>query len=122
MNKNVLAVLVVLAILVVAGYFIYQNYEEKKKWERLCFALPRTGDASVFGPYYWDAMHTLANRVPCSICRGYAEKFMVFFHDTVNAKLGKPLHDEANFKFFTQLFADMNRGVDVWAEGYVPGA
>lgn len=121
MNKNLALFLVVLAVLAIAGYFIYQNQQNNKKWERLCFNLPRTGDASVFGPYYWNALHTIAGKVPCSICRGYAEKFMVFFHDTVNSKLGKPLYDEANFKHFTQLFADMNKGIDVWSKDYVPG-
>lgn len=89
-------------------------YFKNKDTETVCYKLPNTTDPSKFGPDYWAAFHDLAHRVPCPGCRGFAEKFMVFFHDTVNLKTGKPIQDEQNFKQFTQLYCDLNAGKDVF--------
>lgn len=117
--KNLPIILLVIAIILLSA-LLYQQKRHESKTKTLCFDLPKTVDTTVFGPKYWSAFHTLAENIPCSGCRGFAEKFMVFFHDMVNKKLGKPLYDEKNFTFFTHLIADIDAGKDVFAEGYVP--
>jgi len=117
--KQHLPLIIFVITLLIISVILIKMYQKNKEFERLCFELPRTGDSSVFGPHYWAAFHKLAHNVPCSICRGFAEKFIVFFHDTVNKKLGKPIYDQENFSYFTRLFADMDRGVNVFSKDYV---
>jgi len=78
------------------------------------FHLPTTHDPATFGPVYWNAFHTLAQDVPCPACQQFAVKFMTFFHDTVNLKTDKPLHDEANFNTFTDMFAQIKAKGNKW--------
>lgn len=49
------------------------------------------------GSHRWKNIHTEADLVECDRCRPKAQKLMVFSHDIVNAKLGKPIFDEKNF-------------------------
>ena len=65
--------------------------------EKICYELPVTPETKVFGPKYWEAFHDLANRIPCGNCRQAGSSFMVFFHDLVNMKLGKPIYNKENF-------------------------
>lgn len=95
-------ILLIIALILVISYLNTTRVE--------VFALPRSSNPSVFGRHYWSAFHKLANDVPCAKCKGFAEKFMVFFHDTVNLKLGKPIFNQPNFDYFTQLFSDINAG------------
>lgn len=98
------------AIVLIVIIIIAINHQRKKTTETLCFDLPASFDPSIFGSKYWNAFHSLASKIPCGMCRGFAEKFIVFFHDTVNMKLGKPLYDKENFDYFTSLFAKINQG------------
>lgn len=68
-----------------------------KNKEKVCYDLTKNPDPAVFGPQYWAAFHNLASRVPCGTCRGFAEKFMVFFHDVVNRKINHPIFDQKNY-------------------------
>lgn len=89
--KNIIYLIIIVAVLIIGIQFI------KKRTNSTCYVLPKNIDPDVFGPYYWKAFHNLADRIPCSLCKPYAQKFMIFFHDTVNKKLGKPLYDEKNY-------------------------
>ena len=105
---------VVLAILGI-NYLIKTNKKGVPTGtERLSFDLPTTVDPAVFGPQYWKAFHTLAHEVPCGFCRGFAERFMVFMHDMVNVKLGKPIYDVTNFNYFTDLIAKIAANDNKW--------
>lgn len=89
-TKNILiGVLGLLVILLAVSYF--------KNKDKVCYVLPKTSDPKIFGPKYWAALHNITERIPCGSCRGFAEKFMVFFHDVVNAKLNRPLYDSSNY-------------------------
>lgn len=102
--------LIILLIILVVAVVVYSMYQKNKRVETTCFELPLSRNPQVFGSQYWKTFHTLAHKVPCVFCREFAEKFMVFFHDVVNMKTGKPIHDQQNFDKFTQLFADINKG------------
>lgn len=71
----------------------------------ITFNLPSDSDPNIFGKEFWSAFHKLAAEIPCESCRGEAEKFVIFWHDSVNLKLGKPLYDEKNFN---EVFEKIN--------------
>lgn len=93
-------------ILILITYFGTEKYNEptdtvtfkkKKDYDIVTFKLPSTIDATIFGPEYWKAFHTLAEMIPCSICRKDAVPMFRFVHDVVNKKLKKKLHDPENY-------------------------
>lgn len=89
-TKNILiGVIVLLAAIILFSYM--------KNRDKTCFLLPKNPDPTVFGPKYWEALHKMMGDIPCPICRGFAEKFMIFFHDTINKKLLKPVYNQANY-------------------------
>ena len=54
----------------------------------------------VCGPVWWRVLHSVAEAIRdegCSQCGAEAVDFVRFWHDLVNRKLGKPLHDRQNF-------------------------
>jgi len=75
--------------------------------DRVTYDLPKSKDTKVFGPDFWAAFHDLAKRVPCDECRDKAESFMVFFHDMVNVRVGKPVYDEKNFKTWVTYVSNL---------------
>ncbi len=98
----------------IIGLFLAYVYDRNKK--RLlsemqmndnCFLLSNDVDPSVFGPSYWNAFHTLADKVPCPSCQSFATKFISFFHDMVNLKTGKCLYDPANFNAMADLVTNV---------------
>lgn len=102
---------VVLIVVVVLGLlFLIVKSQEQKTTKKMVFVLPTTHYPPAFGPSYWNAIHSLVKEVPCPTCRDYAERFTVFFHDTVNYKLGKPLYDKENFNYFLDLFSKVRDG------------
>lgn len=105
-SKTIIALLVV--ALIIVAILGYRRQKEIKSGT--CFDLPTESDPSKFGPAYWKAFHTLAEKVPCGACKGFAVKFMVFFHDLVNLKLNKPIQDQANFDYFLTVFSDLKAG------------
>lgn len=109
MNKKiVIPFIAVIAILV----FLYEKFKDKDT-KHLCFNLSTNPDPSVFGKSYWEAFHTLAGDIPCSGCKTFAEKFMVFFHDLVNIKVGHPIYDQKNYDYFLQFFSDLKSGKNI---------
>lgn len=110
-------VLIIVVVFAVA-YFASKNSGGDISTTTKCFTLPTTSDPTVFGPPTWKAFHSLAESIPCPHCRRYAEKFIIFFHDTVNLKTGKPLYDPSNFNKFTKLISDIKAGVPVWSDSY----
>lgn len=111
---NSTKIIIGLGAALVVGGIIYYSTQNKKSSdiEKVCFNLPTTVDTSVFGPEYWNAFHTLASKIPCGGCRGFAEKFMVFFHDLVNVKTGAKIYDQANYNYFLSAISKLNSGVD----------
>lgn len=111
-NKKYYAIGGGLLLLLVLAVIYFRDRTGDSK--TVCYDLPTTTNPEIFGPHYWAAFHDLGSRVPCPGCRGFAEKFLVFFHDTVNVKTGKPLYDKENFDQFTQMFCDIKEGKDVF--------
>lgn len=69
----------------------------RKDYDIITLKLPNSIDTEVFGSKYWEAFHTLADMIPCSLCREDAVKMMVFVHDIVNKKIGHPVFDKQNY-------------------------
>lgn len=106
-------ILIGLGFLVLAGIIIYLYNKSKKEaaalasansggTKRVCFDLPTSSVPADFGPAYWNAFQTIAADIPCEGCRTYAEKFISFFHDVVNRKVGKAVYDQANYDYVFQ--------------------
>ena len=102
------ALIIGIIVLAVLGINYLRTRNENKETEDITFRLPTSVDPEVFGPSYWNAFHTLARKIPCSLCRGEAESFMQFFHDYVNLKLGKPLKYPDNFAYWTERIAQIH--------------
>lgn len=109
---------VIIGLLVYAGIYAYLRNKkeagEASPTERDCFSLPTTSNTEIFGPAYWKAFHQLAHQVPCSGCRDFAEKFMVFFHDMVNIKLSRPIYDQKNFDEMSELVMKVKLLNNTW--------
>lgn len=114
MEKN--NIFIAVSIIVILGLLFFAYKKSKgvpvESLERQCFDLPTSVDPTVFGPKYWEAFHKLAAEVPCGGCRGFAEKFMVYFHDLVNLKTDKPIFDKATYEYFNKSIAKLNGGND----------
>lgn len=106
-TKNILIGVIVLLVLIIL--FSYMKNRDKT-----CFTLPRNPDPTVFGPKYWAALHKMMSDIPCPVCRGFAEKFMVFYHDFINVKLGKNIHNVENFNYFTDLIGKVRANNNTW--------
>lgn len=92
-TKNILLILLAVAFIVVLYLYVNKKYDLQTD----CYNLPTDVNPAVFGPKYWAAFHNLAHKIPCSGCRDFAEKFMVFFHDVVNQKVGHPIYNRDNY-------------------------
>ena len=92
-SKNILLFAAIIAVVVLL--YLYVNKKSSNGTD--CYDLPKDVNPDVFGPKYWYALHDITHKIPCPGCRGFAEKFMVFFHDVVNKKLGKDLYDRDNY-------------------------
>lgn len=96
--------------------FVYEPSEtitvhKRKEHDLVTLKLPNTDRAEVFGPKYWEAFHSLAGMIPCSICRDKAVPLEVFKHDVVNLKLDKPVYDRANWKKHVALVNELDKKV-----------
>lgn len=102
---------VIVAVAVtIAAFYLYMEHiyvpdktvtvQERPTQDVVTLVLPNSASPAVFGPKYWEAFHTLADRIPCGECRDKGSAFVRFFHDLVNRKLGKPIYDQANFDFW----------------------
>lgn len=80
---------------------------ERPQYDVVTLKLPRSIEADIFGPKYWEAFHTLTNRIPCSICRDKAVPFMSFFHDVVNQSTGKPIFNKENYNKHIDLICKL---------------
>lgn len=117
MDKGYKITIGILVLIIIALIYIHfrdrsVKKEEVKGWETLSFKVPTTVDPTVFGKYYWNAFHTLADKIPCGGCRGFAEKFMIYFHDLVNVKVGHPIFDRPNYDYFNDSICKLNMGQD----------
>lgn len=73
----------------------------------VCYNLPTNSDPEVFGPYYWKALHDITHRIPCPACRKDGVPLMIFMHDTINYKIGKPFFDLENFKKWQKYISEI---------------
>ncbi len=65
------------------------------------------------GPTVWGVLHGVAAAMRdevCAHCGEEAVKLVSGMHDLVNVKLGKPLHDAANFKAVAGKYATAGTG------------
>ena len=75
----------------------------RKEYDIVTFKLPNSGNTQIFGSKYWEAFHTLAEMIPCSICRKDAVPMMSYMHDLVNYKINhtpnfNEIFDKKNFE------------------------
>ena len=47
-------------------------------------------------------MHHIVDGIECDSCRDHAKKAFSGFHDHVNAGLGEPIYDKANYHRFVK--------------------
>lgn len=106
MKISVWFILLALAVGAAAMYVFFMNFYEpaetitikNRPLNKVVFLkLPKSIEAEVFGPKYWEAYHKLTEMIPCSICRDKAVPFMRFFHDVVNKETGKEIFDKENY-------------------------
>lgn len=95
------AIIIILAIAVI---FLIYKYHEKCAG-KTCFDLPEHGPN--WGSKYWNAIHTIADMIPCSICHDDGVELFKFSHDLVNYKLGKKIWDQKNFDTWVQKIIDI---------------
>lgn len=98
-NVVLIAVLFLIIGILVASWII--------KYNNVCYDLPEHGSTSEWGPKYWKAIHDIANRIPCSLCREDGKSLFVFAHDLVNIKTEKPIRDEKNFSDWLNKISDI---------------
>ncbi len=55
------------------------------------------------GSHIWEKIHAAVEKIDCETCLDEGRLLISFAHDVVNARLGKPLHDEKNFKKFIDI-------------------
>lgn len=89
-----------LIIGVIAGSWIIKN-------KYTCYYLPKHGSPDSWGKYYWGALHSTIEKIPCSICRNEASEMMKAMHDTVNLRLEKPLYDKDNLKKWLDKYSEI---------------
>lgn len=72
----------------------------------------------VCGPVWWHILHSVAEGIRekgCKSCGQEAVDFVAFWHDVVNQKLGKPLHDASNFRRTLRHLAHLDHQLEVGA-------
>lgn len=87
-------VIFIAALFLIIGIISASWYIKSKN---VCYNLPKHGSPDDWGSKYWFALHDIAHRVPCSICRNEGEELISFVHDYVNEKTGKQIFDLNNY-------------------------
>lgn len=64
---------------------------------------PDEAAPEVWGPRKWRELDEWARSIPCPPCRDFGAKAASAIHDVVNVKLGKPVHDPPNLKWFADV-------------------
>lgn len=119
--KNGWKILSFVLIFIIIAYIVYYFYQKKKsenktvskrisedgEWKVLTYRLPTSIDMDISGPEYWKALHNIVDEIPCSLCRNDAIKRMVFFHDSVNAKIGHDIYDMENWKKYLDIMNEL---------------
>ena len=77
------------------------------KTRNVCYNLPTEGGPAQWGRHYWFAIHDIADRIPCSICRDEAREIFSAVHDYVNEKTSKSIYDEANYVKWLNKFCEI---------------
>lgn len=76
------------------------------------YKLPKEGSTAVWGPYYWKALSTTVEKIPCGLCRGEAIEMISAMHDVVNFKLEKKLYSEENLRKWLDKYAEIKTKLD----------
>lgn len=97
------ALFLLIGIVLTIAYLKYSDY--------VVYKLPTNVGPDEFGKYYWNALHSTVERIPCSICRDEAVPLMKFMHDIVNKKLEKPIYDEKNFSEWINKVCEMKKNI-----------
>ena len=62
------------------------------------------------GKKIWQELERTVKKIDCETCRDHALELVSFWHDVVNAGLGKPLFNEKNFnKIYNQIQCVYNK-------------
>lgn len=121
--NNAAKIIIVILVLVIL-YLIYYYNKAKTisngQEKILSFKVATSPVPDEFGPSYWKAFHGLAHDVPCPGCRGFAEKFIIFFHDIVNLKTGKQLYDPQNYNEMQTLLQQIRANNNTYPQSIVP--
>lgn len=98
-----IVVIIVLSVLLLGSLYRQFTYP--------CFKLPKVSEPAKFGPYYWSAIHSIADQIPCSVCREDGKSLFIFAHDLVNFKIGKKIFNQPNFEKWLDHVVDIKNGV-----------
>lgn len=58
---------------------------------------------SEWGPKKWRELEEWARSIPCLPCRDFGARAASAIHDVVNVKLGKPVYDPTNLRWFADV-------------------
>lgn len=96
---------ILIAILFLLIGIALSNWYNKSK--NVCYNLPTEGSPEDWGRYYWEAIHNIADRIPCSSCREEGSELFSFIHDFINEKTKKPLFDPENYQKWLNKFCEI---------------
>ena len=68
-------------------------------------------DSAKWGPKKWRELEAWVESLPPGACRVDARRFVIAYHDLVNFKLKKELHDIQNFLDIADVFTEIARSV-----------
>lgn len=92
--KNFSIIIIVILVLIIA-YLLYDRSRST------CYYLPTDNpNPDFWGRHYWAAIHSIADRIPCSACHDDGKSLFVFSHDLTNIKTGKKIFSLDNFKLW----------------------
>lgn len=101
--------IILAAVFLIVGMLAANWYIKSKG---ACYDLPEDGPTTYWGPKYWAAIHSIAARIPCSLCRDEGAELFSFAHDYVNSKTDKPLFAPDNYNKWLDKFAEIKKKRD----------
>lgn len=54
------------------------------------------------GSKVWSELHRIVENIPCGSCSVEGQSLLNAMHDIINLRLGKPIYDLKNMKFFME--------------------
>lgn len=110
---GVFGIIILLIVIIIIAYYlrekdsenniISKSISEDGEEKILTYRVPTTMDSDYYSPY-WASLHNICEEIPCSICRNDAKERMIFFHDSINAKLKRPIFNMSLWKkYLTEM-------------------